>query len=91
MAEDFKFVLGRETGPGRIETIRGCNTEEEMRNLYRNLLIQSGFDSGYFPYQRRGDGERSYGLLMALAFEVEEKFREERERNQNADISRLVM
>ena len=87
MAEDFKFVLGRETGPGRIETIKGCNTEEEMRNLYRNLLIQSGFGSGYLPYQRIKEG--SLVRLFALAFEVEDKFKEERGRK--ADVSRFVM
>ena len=88
MPEDFEFVLARETGPGRIETIRGCDTAEEMRELYNNLLIQSGFDSGYKPYQKIRDG---YVRRLDLAFEVEEKFRKEKERNQNADISRLVM
>ena len=87
MPEDFKFVLGKEIGPGRIGTVRGCDTEEELRELYRNLLIQSGFGSGYFPYQRIKEG--SLVRLWALAFEVEEKFREERERN--ADISSYVM
>ncbi len=89
MPEDFKFVLARETGPGRIETIRGCDTEEELRDLYRNLLIQSGFGSGYVPYQRRTD--MSYARLWNLAFEVEEKFKEKMERERNADISRHVM
>ena len=83
MPEDFKFVLGKETGPGRIETIRGCDTEKEMRDLYRNLLIQSGLGSGYFPYQRIKEG--SHIRLRNLESEVEEKFRKERERNANID------
>ena len=87
MPEDFKFVLARETGTGRIETIRGCNTEEEIRDLYRNLLIQSGLGSEYFPYQRIKEG--SHIRLRNIEFEVEEKFRKERERT--ANISSHVM
>ena len=78
MVKDLEFAIGKEIAFGRMGIVNECNTEEELRELYKNLIIQSGFGSGYLPYQRRKDGK--YKLLESLADEVEKGFIEESKR-----------
>ena len=77
--EDYEFVLGKLMPDGSVGINAGCDTEEKLRDLYWHELLQS--DSGqseFKPHQKLKDGP--YIRLFALAFEVEEKFKEQRGR-----------
>lgn len=71
VAENLEFVLGKRTGEKKIDILKGCNKEAGIRVLYRDLLIQDGFETGYLPYKRNAEGV--YEPLVDLTNEVEEK------------------
>ena len=82
MAEKLEFVLGRVIGRERIEFIKGCHTEEAISVLYKHLLIQSGLDTKYMPFEMGDDGQ--YYPMNELAMIIQDELEEAMQRERNA-------
>ncbi|HEB47286.1 MAG TPA: hypothetical protein ENI22_02345 [Candidatus Pacearchaeota archaeon] len=80
--DSYEFVLAKKIGSGEFQFVKGCKTEEEMRELYKNWLIQSDQDSKeHWPFQRyEGMG---YMKMLVLTFEVREELAKKTQGQEN--------